>query len=530
MKSTLGFAGWAVLASAALAAPVVMDPHLAIQKVMDTGTGSIRLVRNPADQHLYYLKQSGQIYRVDPALPPAASTSTLVFGSADHQVTSAAGLAIASDGTFFVSSNRNASNFTISAITKGVRDSTTGVRRWSVLAETAPYESQSRIFNHRMNALALSPDEQSILVNIGARTDHGEVQSDGTRFPGVREVGLTAVILELPVSGNGLILPNDRELLRTMGYLYSEGVRNTFDLAFAANGDLFGVENGPDRDMPEELNWLRRGHHYGFPWRMGTEDNPQQFGFYEPATDLLLNPGFAAVNRGMWANDPTFPPPPPGRTFTDPIPNIGPDADRFRDARTGQIMDASDLGLTLGSFTAHRSPLGLSFDNKRAFGKQYSGDAFVLSWTPGVAAGQEGTGPFGDSSEDLLHLKLQRDVKGYQVAATTIAAGFRNPVATTIANNKLYVLENGGTQSIWEITFPPPPRPLLVESKLLANGDFELTVHGAEGHSYLLESSGDMAKWNPVRTYRGSETPLVLSFPVINKARQFFRASMVSEP
>ncbi len=27
--------------------------------------------------------------------------------------------------------------------------------------------------------------------------------------------------------------------------------------------------------MPEELNWIQQGEHFGYPWYMGTEANPQ---------------------------------------------------------------------------------------------------------------------------------------------------------------------------------------------------------------------------------------------------------------
>jgi len=49
-----------------------------------------------------------------------------------------------------------------------------------------------------MNAILVNRDARSVLVNIGARTDHGEVQTDGGTFPGLREVGLTTVLLRLP--------------------------------------------------------------------------------------------------------------------------------------------------------------------------------------------------------------------------------------------------------------------------------------------------------------------------------------------
>jgi len=245
---------------------------------------------------------------------------------------------------------------------------------------------------------------------------------------------LTTIVLRLPSSGANILLPNDREQLRQLGYLYCEGVRNTYDLAFSADGNLFGLENGPDRDMPEEMNWLREGHHYGFPWRMGTEDNPQRFAGYDASQDKLLNPGYYAVSHGTYQSDPTFPPAP--IQFTDPVINVGPDADRFRDPQTGAILDASDLGLALGTFTPHRCPLGLSFDTHGAMGSKFQGDAFAVSWTAGLAPGQTGEGPFNDPSQDLLHLKLTSLGTNYQLQATRIVGGFQNPVDTEIVDNK----------------------------------------------------------------------------------------------
>ena len=159
-------------------------------------------------------------------------------------------------------------------------------RTWFTLAETAPYERCDCIFNHEVNGLVVSPDNRSLFINSGSRTDHGEIQDGNRQFPDLRETALTAIVLRVPTDARDLVLPNDHDELRTQGLLFAEGLRNAYDLAFAPNGDLFGTENGPDRDMAEELNWLREGHHYGFPWRMGLEDTPQQFPDYDPASGL----------------------------------------------------------------------------------------------------------------------------------------------------------------------------------------------------------------------------------------------------
>ena len=162
------------------------------------------------------------------------------------------------------------------------------------------YPNSKTAYDHRLNGIIVDQTANVVYVNSGSRTDHGEVQSAGGVYPGVRDVGLTACILKLPTDGNNIALQNDRTWLRNRGYIFAEGTRNTFDMAFAPNGDLFGTENGPDRDMSDELNWLRPGRHYGFPWRIGAADNPQQFPDYDPANDRLLNPLFNAVKKGYY--------------------------------------------------------------------------------------------------------------------------------------------------------------------------------------------------------------------------------------
>ena len=244
-----------------------------------------------------------------------------VYTAADHGFTRPSALFIDADGTFYVLKRIDLSSYNIATITKGEIDPSNGERTWFTLAETAPYERCDCIFNHEVNGLAISPDDRSLFINSGSRTDHGEVQDGNRQFPKLRETALTAIVLRVPTDARDLVLPNNRDALRAEGFLFAEGLRNAYDLAFAPNGDLFATENGPDRDMAEELNWLRQGHHYGFPWRMGLEDTPQQFPDYDPASDFLLPARFTAVREGYYHNDPTYPPPP--HDFTEPVINLG---------------------------------------------------------------------------------------------------------------------------------------------------------------------------------------------------------------
>ncbi len=435
--------------------PQSLRSDIQIRNVLNTlsTSPSIRIAKDPRNQTLYYLKQNGDIYRVNLGTSP---TATLLYTSTNHNVVGVQGLAIGPDGTIYLVGNADTENGqTKATIAKGVINGTTNQRVWSVLAQTASYPKSFTAYDHRFNGAIVDLTNTYIYINSGSRTDHGEVQSNNGLYPNTREVGLTACIIRLPISGQNISLPNNRESLRSSGYLFAEGTRNTFDFAFAPNGDLFGPDNGPDRDMPEELNWLRQGGHYGFPWRIGGLDNPQQYSNYNPATDLLLDSRFNAVQQGYYRNDPTFPPR-LQRNFFGSIPNLGPDADSIRDATDGQIKDASNLGLLIRSFTSHRSPLGLVFDVQKAMSTEFQGDGFMLSWTKGDPTGSSVAGPFKDPSQDLLHLdliKVSTDA-GYQVRAKRIAQNFNQPIDAEIINNKIYVLEYGGNQGIWEVTLP----------------------------------------------------------------------------
>ena len=424
-----------------------LDPdNLPADVPIDDILAATSLGRDPTTNTRYALKPNGDI-----TLVPSGTVYTV----ADHGFSRASALFIDDAGTFYVLKRIDLSGYNIATITKGEVDASSGERTWFTLAETAPYERCDCIFNHEVNGLVVSSDNRSLFINSGSRTDHGEVQDGNRQFPDLRETALTAIVLRVPTDARDLVLPNDRDDLRTQGLLLAEGLRNAYDLAFAPNGDLFAAENGPDRDMAEELNWLRQGHHYGFPWRMGLEDTPQQFPDYDPASDFLLPARFTAVREGYYHNDPTYPPPP--RAFTDPVINLGPDADAYRDPADGQIKDASEEGVRFGTFTAHRSPLGLVFDANNALAEPFQGDGFVLSWTEGDPDGDDVAGPFNDPSEDLLHLDLAKVGDNYEAQVTRIVGGFSNPIDAEIIDNRIYVIEWGGGRGLWEIVLPLAP-------------------------------------------------------------------------
>ena len=451
LGTSIGMLLWV---QAALAQPVGLAEGITIRRVLDVARNTIRIAKDPRDNSLYIAAQNGTISRIDLAPEEGAPSQEVLYTIDDHGVRSdwGIGFAIGPDGTMYMGGSRRDGDFSVGTVAKGIPDPATGERTWSVLVRTEPFGLNGRANDdHQWNEIVVAPDGRFVYINNGSRTDHGQLDDNRGTFPGARELPLSNAILRVPTDGDELVIPAEEGALRNSGFLFAKGLRNTFDMAFAPNGDLFGVENGPDRDMPEELNWLQEGHHYGFPWRMGTEDNPQQFADYDAAADALVPHDTFVGRSGQYHNDPDFPPPPAGIIFTDPVVNLGPDADFFRDPEDGQIKDASALGQTVSSFTAHRSPLGLVFDRERVLAPPFKGDGFTFSIGSVIAAALA----FPDPDDDLLHLKLERVGAHYEMHVHRIASGFSNgPIDAEIVGNRIYVIEYLGNRTLWEVTLP----------------------------------------------------------------------------
>jgi hypothetical protein len=442
--------------------PVALKPAIQIDRVMTVRNGVVRMVKDPVSGMLFYSNTSGNIYAI---LQPqaAAAYDSLIYTVADHSVQYVQGMTI-HDSTLYVSGNNNSNTpLTTGIIARGKLQSN-GIRTWDTLMITNPYETGD-YFDHLFSGMTVSPSGDSIYICSAARGDHGEIQDRYGAYPGLRNLPLTTNIYVLPTQDtSSILLQNDSMWNDTSVYLFARGIRNTFSMAFDASGNLFGVENSGDRDHNEEMNWLRRGMHYGFPWKMGDTDNPQQFPGFDPATDSLIPHYSRSWRLGFWNNDPSFPPIPSGVAFEDPIQNIGPDADKFRDTITGEVKDASDLAISIGTFTAHRSPLGLIFDNAQTLHPAYRGDGFMLSWTKGLdscgctSVPDTAIGPFVDPSQDLLHLDMAFDSSSgkFQLSATRIVGDFSHPIDQVIDSNSIYVIENGygGTSGLYKISLP----------------------------------------------------------------------------
>jgi glucose/arabinose dehydrogenase len=442
------------------AQPTPLAPGITVEQFAGVAPLCTRMAMDPISKDLFYLTLYGDIHRID--MQGNDHKDSVVFTTDDHHIVNLQGI-VFYDRKFYligdVPFDTSRSQGLIMRATLKPND----VYKWDTVAYTELYPKGNTSFDHGFSGITINPTGDSLFINSGSRTDHGEEQNNGGLFPGTREVPLTSAIFRIPANAKKLYLPNDSAGLAP--YLYADGTRNSYDLAFGPNGELFGTENSGERDDPEELNWIRKGKHYGFPWIAGGDYNPQQFPGYDPLTDPLLMPERNPAKMIYFYNDPGFPPMPPNLQLQQGVQNLGPDANYFRDSLTSLMMQADETGRVLRSFSPHRSPLGLIFDLNHALGLPYCGDAFMTSYqsqgdslgiTPNHAPGC----PL-DPSEDLVHLELSKNADGsnYTTFATRIVTGFKHPVDAVIDSNIIYIIEisSAGNGHLWKITMPARP-------------------------------------------------------------------------
>ena len=501
--------------------------NIVIDSVMTVKYNAVRVAFDAKTNALYYITFNGDLYKIidKPGVP---LYDTLMAGFANHGINYLQGIAIGDSTIYLVGNHKIPQSQGFGVVAKG-KLSANGGRTWTELARTVAYPSSATLYDHAFAGTCLTPNGDTLIVASGARTDHGEVQSTGGLYPNTREVPLTTKIFQLPTAAQNLLLQNREGFLDSAGYVFARGVRNEFDIAYDANGQLFGVENCGDRDDPEEMNWLRKGKHYGFPWEMGGNQTPQQFPNYVPTDDKMINYNCLGWGNGGFANDPNYPQKPANLVTTQPIKNLGPDADKFRDPTTGNVLDASDLGVPITTFTSHRSPLGLVFDNAQKLAAPYTSDAFTLSYTIGTLD-SSGTmmnnaiGPFVDLSQDLLHLHLSYDAAAdnYTVTTKKIVTNFNTPVDAELVNNKMYVIETNSTGSpkLWKLTFPlntAQSNDLRTQKLSLYPNPAQtsITIMGAAGKN--IEIMNALAQKMPVSTATQTQNAAIIDVSNLKK-------------
>lgn len=438
--------------------PVSLREDISVEKVMTIGRLAVRLIHNQKTGEFWYSTFDGNVFRISDFDTPKAKEHQ-VFSAENHGITRLQG-AVFLNNTLFLCGNIGANE---GKGTKGrmVKYELSGSKlELKVVFNTVEYGTNATTFDHGWNALAISPDKKFIYVNSGARTDHGEVQDNKGAYPNARDNALTANVFRFPVNAENLLLGTDEAQLKAAGYLHAEGIRNAYDMTFDGKGNLFGVVNSGDYDQSEEMFWIRKGRHYGFPWQMAGIESPQQFSPWEPdpTRDPFIGPGSHAWIVKYFRNDPDFPKIPVGVKFSPGVQNLGPDANEYRDIASGKIVDGDITGRAVSTFNAHSVPLGLVFDVKNSLSKEFKGDGFVFRY--GGGADRPGTNLLRKSGKDLMHLDMSYNslADNYYMKTTTLVNNFNSPVDAVMLGNKIYVMEHGTANSeggrIWKITLP----------------------------------------------------------------------------
>jgi hypothetical protein len=434
--------------------PTALRPDIKVEHVMSVDSLAVRLLQNPLTGDLWYTTFDGKVYQIK-NLDSKQPVGEKIFSAGDHGIGRLQGAAFLKN-TLFLCGNID-SNIHTSTKGRMVRYALDSPSKHpTTVFNTVQYGANKTIYDHGWNALEVSPDGKYIYANSGARTDHGEVQDNGGLYPNARDNSLTSKIFRFPIDAKDLYLADDAANLKANGYMYAEGIRNAYDMAFDGDGNLFAVSNSPDYDMSEDMFWVRAHHHYGFPWVTGGIENPQQYPDWQPDpdTDPFIPRSSHSWQVKYFHNDTTFPKIPVGVKYSPGVQNIGPDANEYR-GHTGKILDGDQTGITISTFTAHCCPLGLCFARKKVLSKDFKGDGFVLRYSLGSRASMMRN--FTYEGEDLLHLHMTYDstTDNYFVKTTRIVENFNQPVDAVLVGNALYVIEYGGKSgNIWKITLP----------------------------------------------------------------------------
>ena len=106
---------------------------------------------------------------------------------------------------------------------------------------------------HAANGIAFGPDGFGY-VSVGARADHGEI------LPGNVNAGQQDELH--PWEASILRFSPDGSVIEP----YARGLRNSYDIAWDATGQLFATDNAPDFGPPDELHAVMPGGEHGYPW------------------------------------------------------------------------------------------------------------------------------------------------------------------------------------------------------------------------------------------------------------------------
>lgn len=398
----------------------------------------VRLVYDDFDDVFYYNTRFGKIYEVD-----LNGNSTLRYDASDLQLDEIYGLDFHSNILY------------ISGVKNLLGDSTwigyglamnTDNNQLSILVKTDTLYKANAFQDHRLNVIKVLPNGNELLLHLASRTNSGELQEvlGVTNTNNLREHACTAAFFKIPIQpASTIIIKDDETWMNNSNYVFAKGVRHAFALDFHSNGSIYVAGNSDRRHVSEPIFLVQENSNFEFPWYQGAALNPLQNANYDPTFDTLL--AASSNNQGYYNTDPDFP---QNSSAIAPsvLVNTGPDADKWKNEATGEIWDASDLGMTLNGLSGHKSPTDLFWDKNNLLPDSLEGGALITCWTP--------SNSIYDTGADLLLMQL---LNGDNIRVTRLASGFNRPLAVVMKANDVYILDK---TNIWKMSFSLLPLPV----------------------------------------------------------------------
>ncbi len=279
----------------------IPPPGFKLREVARPPTTITRLTSDGTGKSLYALDVDANVYRID----IRSGAIELILKHDDfpglNTGTQALGILLDHEKRLYVVANTPDFNVR-PQLSHAVIFRTTALKTdpkpW--LAVTYPYGIDT--FNHGVSQISIGPDG-FLYISSGSRTDHGEKGDDPNRSTD-GETPLTACVWRVdPKSDSPKI------------EIYARGLRNMWGFCWDDRGRMWGTENGPNHEAPEEMNLIEPNHHYGFPYV------------------------FSAMDHKLYPDQPDAP---KALTLTPPVVNDGPAG-----------------GAGLGTFENHSSPSGI---------------------------------------------------------------------------------------------------------------------------------------------------------------------------
>ena len=391
IRAKTQFPTFEILQGASSFAPLPTPPsRFTLREVARLTDHGVRLASDGRGQILYVLCEGGDVWRLE----VATGQLRLLLRAKDYLEHRPGdiggplfvlGLALDKQKRLYVSSNQQNNS------TLPVQNIVTIYRTTATMdgepADPRPWFQTSYPGNsayvHGLGHIAFGPDG-FLYAGNGARTDANQAGTDTNYYQG-GETPITACIWRL-----------DPRAEKPEIEIFARGIRNAYGFCWNDKDEMFATENGPDADAPEELNFVEKGKHYGFPYTFS--------------------------NWGTKKAYPSTPDPPPGLEFTPPIANLG-------------LAGGFD-GQPIYTFDPHSSPGGIVWLGND-FPEGYRGTFLLTRFGNFIRTPKDNVG------FDLLQARLQKNAQNhYEAKFETVLAPLGRPIDVLIGGpGKLFICE-----------------------------------------------------------------------------------------